>query len=229
MEHIKKNMKSRKITNIMPHIVTVLEQYEERIKSLELLNQSPPPVVPDEIINEKEHIIQPEIVNPIIAELTSKMSQLANDSVILNDEIETLDNLENEEDDIDDNQSVCTDVCREILTDAELIQAGRWKVDAEMCNGCVKVNAKSYQKEKVKNEKARAKQLKAVKEKQKELIKLDQAALATRLKNLKKGRPEDYGIDNDKQQQMKEELQRLADAYQKGEKTDSQFRIQMFL
>lgn len=230
MNQLKQNSKSRKLTNIVPHMITVLEQLEERIKKLEL-NEVVQPVIHDPIINEveieKEHVIEPEIVNPMIAELTNKLSELSNDNVILNDEIQTLTEIENEED--DDDVSVCTDACREILTEAELIQAGRWKVDSELCNGCIKVNTKTYQKEKQMREKERAKQLKMVKEKQKDLIKMDQALLATRLKNLKKNRPEDYGIDNTKQQQMKEELRRLADAYQKGESTNSQFKISMYL
>jgi hypothetical protein len=254
MEELRNNIRSKKASNVSPHILSVLEEHADRIIRLEaliLLNrtseiltiESPQqPVVKDDIeiieevidneieIDELEHIIEPEIINPLIAELNEKLSQLANENVILNDEIDTLGNIEDEMDDtMSDNQSVCTEACREMLADADIVKCGKWRVNDEMCNGCIKVNAKSYRKEKKIMDKQRAKELKEVKEKQKQLIKIEQRTLATRLKNIKKSRPEDYGIDTTKQEQMKAELRKLADAYQKGESTNSNFRIQMYL
>ena len=54
---------------------------------------------------------------------------------------------------------------------------------------------------------------KEIKQKQKELLKLEQKELSIRLKNIKKGRPELMNIDTELKQQMKMELQKLSNEY----------------
>lgn len=202
--------------------VLEIKTFEDEVKEIE-----------QELEAVKDEPVEPELPNPLIAELASKLSDLANQNITLGDELRTLERLEDEEDifdmSISDTESVCTDACRELLKDADIVQCGTWDVEKEMCGGCIKLNAKAYAKEKKKIEKERNKQLKLIKQKQKDLIKMEQKQLSIRLKNLKKNRPEDYGIEKDAQSEMKEELRKLADAYQKGEKSNSNFKINMYL
>ena len=154
---------------------------------------------------------------------------MSSEVVTLNDELVTLQNIADEEDEAESvAESDCTEICREMLKEVspEVQRCGTWSVLDENCNSCVKTRAKAYKKAKKEIAKEQAAQQKKIKEAQKKLLKQEQKMLAQRLKNLKKGRDENYGIDYDHQAKMKAELRKIAQ--NRAGVDDKPFIIQMY-
>lgn len=251
MEQLIKNQNSRRASNIAPHVVSVLQEHSERLLKLEAMmkinnqQQQQPKEEEEEleieipeppaIRNTPEPEPEPEpSINPLIVELQSKLCRITNEADVLTMELNTLKELEDEEEtetEIDeDNVSVCTVECREMIKEIkpEMQKIGSWTID-DQCDGCTKKKVKEYKIAKKKKEKERAKAQKAIKLKQQQLIKEEQAQLQKKLKNLKKGREEGYGLDEIKQQQLKEELRKLATDYSKIDNNNSHFSINMYV
>jgi hypothetical protein len=217
----------------------------EPVKLAPIVIPEPEPEIPDvEIPISIPDVEIPESLDPedfkpnvaLINEMTNKLADLSQQNTTLNDEIVTLQDLEDQEDVMDslsDTSSVCTEACKHLIKEIpvnDMVQMGTWKVESDSCKDCIKKRAKAYRKVKQQNEKDRAKQMKQIKQKQKELIKLDQKQLQIKLKNLKKGRPENYGLDDTmtKQDKMRDELRKIAKGYTDLDNT-TQFNIQMFV
>jgi hypothetical protein len=260
IEEIIKRQHSRCANQVTPLIVKALESHSERLLKLEahmkicnkidiepviqpVIEPIVEPVIQPVIEPVIEPIIEPviqPIVEPVIEpivesqlmrELQEKLRANRDESTVLNDELETLDDIVNGIDcDDEDSESVCTEACKEILIEAKTndVQIGTWKLSEQNCNSCVKTQAKAYRKEKKRVDKERATKQKEIKAKQKEIIKEEQKALQTKLKNLKKGRDENYGIEINRQSEMKKELQKLATDYSSMDKT-STFNINMYI
>jgi hypothetical protein len=183
-------------------------------------------------IDEPEEIV-PDVINPLIVELQEKLCRITNEADVLTMELETLRDLEEEttieDEDDDDASSVCTTDCKEMIKIArpELERIGSWQVD-EDCKDCTKKKIKLYKNEKKKKDKERAKAQNAIKQKQKELIKAEQKELQMKLNNIKKGRAEEYGLDVNRQTQMRAELKKLASDYDSIDK-GSHFSINMYV
>jgi hypothetical protein len=229
IDEILKQCKDHKI-DVERVVVEVVEDEKEEIKGDDF------EIEIKEIEEELQAIVEPvepDLPNPLISELTDKLSDLTNQNIILGDEIRSIERLEDEDDDIlslTDTESQCTDACAALLTEnADIMKVGSWKCEDELCNGCIKTRAKAFKKEKKEMEKKRAKELKEIKKRQKELIKEEQKQLSIRLKNLKKNRDENYGIDMTRQEQMKRELQKIADDYQKLGASNASFNVQLFV
>lgn len=193
------------------------------------------------VINTREQVEDidveiPDEIDPIMVELQAKLCRMNNEADVLTMELETLREIEeaedptDEADDDDDVSSVCTVDCREMIKTIrpEMERIGSWSVVEEQCDGCAKVQIKKYKAEKKRKEKERAKAQQAIKQKQKDLIKEEQRELAIKLKNIKKGRAENHGLDNNRQTQMREELRKLATDYQKLD-NPGVFNINMYV
>lgn len=228
MELLEKNKNSKFAYSTIPTIIAILKDYEKRLTELELFNK-------DEIIEEIKKVeVSTQTIEPVfvvdevkLTYLNAEMLKLNNQEYAIDKDIKSLEDLEVSEDDV---ISVCTDISKQVIeTTPDLIKCGSWKVDDHTCNDCIKVQAKSYTKAKKQIEKERSAQLKLIKSKQKQLIKEEQKQLELKLKNIKKNRNENYGLNEDRQTMMKEEIKRISDEYSKTGKVNSTFNISMFV
>ena len=146
-------------------------------------------------------------------ELLNKLTSIQDEASLLESELMSIHQMEQEaEHDDDDAVSVstaCTEACRELLEGLPPDQ-----VSSAQCNGCIKARAKAHKKEQKRIEKERAREAKKVKQKHKELLAMEEHDLAQRLRNLRSGMDEMYGvIDQDVKAGVIREVSALAAAY----------------
>ena len=180
----------------LPEII-IPEPQEVFIPKSEVIHR-----LPEEIIEEEN----------LLDSLLNTLSRIQDEASLVEEELKSIKELENqpEEEIEDDNMSInteCTDACREILENADesLIQ----HID---CKNCLKQKAKAYKKEKKRQEKERAKQAKAIKQKQKDLLLLEQKQIAMKLQHIRSGLNEVEIINNAKTR-INEDYNTLAQNY----------------
>lgn len=123
-----------------------------------------------------------------------------------------LDEDEEEETEIDDCISVCTEQAEmEMKTlHPDEVQVGKWSVSETTCKHCLKQQLKNFKKKKKDKEKDIKAKQKELKAKQKAVLEEEVRVIKQRIKNLEKGRDERAGIDTNKSEQLKNELRKLA-------------------
>jgi hypothetical protein len=186
-----------------------------------------PPV--EEEVEELKPVEEPEEKQPeekqpdngaFLDELLQKLLQIQDEACLVEEELNSIKEAEAERvDDDDDTDSVmteCTDTCRELLRSEEGISEHAAKAE---CKSCIKLRVKMHKKEKKLREKERVRGIKAIKLKQKELLMQEQFEIAQRLKNIKSGRSEMFGmVDRGQIQALAEEIDHLAGEYAVNDK-----------
>lgn len=155
--------------------------------------------------------------------LKSQIESNEKSNIIIDDELIEVDKLIDE---CDECASVMTEEgLKMIQTTPELQQCGVWTVDS-MCGGCKKEGVKNYQKQKKDREKQYQLEKKEIIKRQKMIFESEQLLLNKKLKDLKKGRTNDYSEDENKQEQMKIDLRKLV---KNGNVDSSNFNINLFI
>lgn len=220
IERLRKLQNSKKASMSVPLAVRVLEEHNERLLRLEALvleNDHADVVYEEQVVPEEEDVItmqpeqepeqEPEPDNgAYLDELLQKLLEIQDEASLLEDELTSIKKAE-EEPIEEDLVSECTEACVELLS-SEGVSSNLSKVE---CKSCIKTRAKMHKKEMKMKDKERAKEVKRIKLKQRELLIQEQYEVAQRLKNLKSGRSELFGmIDTGQIEILVSEIDQLA-------------------
>jgi hypothetical protein len=144
--------------------------------------------LPDVEIPDEKHFETLQYEKDLFDELLSTLNRIQDEASLVEEELKSIQeaNVNDSEDtEIDDAISInteCTDACRELVNSSEVPTDHQFD-----CKACLKAKARAIKAERKKKDKQRLKHAKEMKEKQKNLLQVEQQEIATRLKSLRCG------------------------------------------
>jgi hypothetical protein len=199
------------VETVQPVAEPVGEPLDLSKSTVELEKSSEDPVLSEEILDKLERLREEaEQYGGIMEKLTAELAECEDN------------------DDAKSCVSCSTDVAKDEVKKMEasgLVKLGNYSLADTCCKGCVKQTVKTF-----KNESKKQKRLVELKEKEYraknlELLKLEQQETFRKMKNLKKGKPLEYKVEDSSalREQLKKELMKLRDDIDPS----SRFVIQM--
>jgi hypothetical protein len=172
----------------------------------------------------KEKAREAEQLSLRLSELDEKFKKIDDDESLLEQTIV-------DEGGNSDNETTCTDDCRKLVEERfELGIIGKWTVDENCCKDCIKVQAKSYTKQKKERKKEALTKVKEVNSLQKDILTMEQESLRERISQLngvkEKSAKVRFGVDPKKNENLREALKKRIE---EGKGDTSPFQINMFL
>lgn len=242
LESLRKVQCSKKSSMSMPLAVKLLEEHHERLLKLEALagfkaqpepepieelpevvipkepepkEEPVPELVPIQIPEEEVIVKLPEEVieeENLLDSLLHTLARIQDEASLVEEELKSIKQMENEPEEIEDDceslNTECTEACQEILDNAtEDIH-----IDHSECKNCMKAKAKAYKKEKKRQAKERAQQAKLIKQKEKDLLLLEQKEIAIKLSDLRNGL-NNVEVMNNVKNRITREYEELAQNY----------------